>query len=175
MSIMADNITPPEVEELSSVLHKTPPQVSVEQHFHVTGIPLPFHHNDIPASLHPSVPSPRPTPTRRGSFHFNRELAKTHPLTFLVAEDNIINRKLLVNMLTKLGYDPETQIYEAYDGADAVAQIRTASQVSPSNGERKKGPVDVILMDLVCTCDLVYARRYIANIYIAVDASYGRL
>jgi len=66
-----------------------------------------------------------------------------------VAEDNIINRKLLVNMLVKLGYDPETQIYEAYDGADAVAQIHSASQPqSLGEGESRKGPVDVILMDL---------------------------
>lgn len=52
-------------------------------------------------------------------------------------------------MLIKLGYDRETQIYEAYDGADAVAQIQTASQPASPDVERKKGPVDVILMDLV--------------------------
>jgi len=50
-------------------------------------------------------------------------------------------------MLVKLGYDPNTQIYEAYDGADAVAQIHSASQ-QQGEGERTKGPVDVILMDL---------------------------
>jgi len=137
-------------------LDNKPPQQTVQQQLHATGIPLPFHHNDLPTSSRLSVPessreNPK-SPTRRSSFHFDRELAKTHPLTFLVAEDNIINRKLLVNMLKKLGYDPETQIYEAYDGADAVAQIQIASQASPPDGARKKGPVDVILMDLVRIC-----------------------
>jgi len=160
---MANNITPPQVEERSSTLDNTLPQRTVEQQLHATGVPLPFHHNDIPISSRLSVPNPPrespKSPLRRSSFHFDRELAKTHPLTFLVAEDNIINRKLLVNMLKKLGYDPETQIYEAYDGADAVAQIQTASQVSPPDGARKKGPVDVILMDLVCIYSYVLVVR----------------
>jgi CheY-like chemotaxis protein len=52
-------------------------------------------------------------------------------------------------MLTKLGYDPKTQIYEAYDGVDAVAQIKSAAQqTNLVEGERTKNPVDVILMDL---------------------------
>lgn len=63
----------------------------------------------------------------------DRELAKKYPLTFLVAEDNKINRKLLVSMLTKFGYKT---IYEAYDGAEAVRQM-----VKHQN-------VDVVLMDL---------------------------
>jgi len=66
-------------------------------------------------------------------------LATKYPLTFLVAEDNKINRKLLSNMLGKLGY---TDIYEAYDGAEAVYQM---SIDRPARGEK---PIDVILMDL---------------------------
>lgn len=126
------------------------PQQSIEQDKPTMNILLPFHPNDTSTLLPPRLPTPaRTSPVRRSSFHFDRDLAKSHPLTFLVAEDNIINRKLLVNMLIKLGYDRETQIYEAYDGADAVAQIQTASQPASPGVERKKGPVDVILMDLV--------------------------
>ena len=83
------------------------------------------------------------TPSRRASTKksptFDRHLAKKHPLTFLVAEDNKINRKLLVNMLGKLGY---TGVHEAYDGAEAVRQM---SVDRISRGEK---PIDVILMDL---------------------------
>ncbi|KAI9875286.1 MAG: hypothetical protein M1830_008658 [Pleopsidium flavum] len=77
---------------------------------------------------------------RRGStkkLEFDRQLALKHPLTFLVVEDNKINRKLLVNMLQKLGYK-ESQILEAFDGAEAVRQM------SLDHVPR----VDVVLMDL---------------------------
>ncbi|KAG8623409.1 hypothetical protein KVT40_008385 [Elsinoe batatas] len=63
----------------------------------------------------------------------DRELATKYPLTFLVAEDNKINRKLLVSMLTKFGYKT---IHEAYDGAEAVRQME------------QHAPIDVVLMDL---------------------------
>lgn len=101
-------------------------------------------------------------------------LGKTHPLTFLVAEDNQINRKILVNMLSKLGY---LDVYEAYDGREAVRIMQETllssyplpspmsspsiqgsdsgieQSLSPSGmanpGNRKKvKPIDVVLMDL---------------------------
>ena len=100
--------------------------------------------------LHPSSPSRRnslsqvhSSPTRRPStkktYTFDRNLAKKHPLTFLVAEDNKINRKLLVNMLNKLGY---TDVYEAHDGAEAVHQM----SLDRTSGRAR--PIDVVLMDL---------------------------
>lgn len=66
---------------------------------------------------------------------FDRELGKKIPLRILVAEDNQINRGLLVNMLKRLGF---TDILEAVDGAHAV-------EVMEDHHER---PVDLILMDL---------------------------
>lgn len=54
-----------------------------------------------------------------------------------MAEDNKINRKLLVNMLQKLGYQ---NVREAYDGADAVRQMSAARD----SGHH----IDVVLMDL---------------------------
>lgn len=88
-------------------------------------------------SQEPSA-SKRRTSTRRAG-NFDRNLSKKYPLTFLVAEDNTINRKLLVNMLSKFGY---TDIHEAYDGADAVRQM------SIDRPARREKPIDVILMDL---------------------------
>ena len=64
-------------------------------------------------------------------------LSGKHPLNFLVAEDNKINRMLLVNMLRKMGY---STIYEAHDGAEAVRQM----ELKRSSGKQ----IDVVLMDL---------------------------
>jgi len=87
----------------------------------------------------PTDPTPSRRPSTKHSPSFDRNLAKKYPLTFLVAEDNKINRKLLVSMLGKLGY---SGVHEAYDGAEAVHQM---SIDRPSRGEK---PIDVILMDL---------------------------
>lgn len=51
-------------------------------------------------------------------------------------------------MLGKLGYNPATQIYEAFDGADAVRQVEVASSVRIDGDVHLKGPIDVVLMDL---------------------------
>lgn len=76
--------------------------------------------NDVPP------PTCRPGAHRRPSVAsrsvlsgaaVDRELAQKFPLTFLVAEDNKINRQILVNMLGKLGYK---HIYEAFNGKEAV-------------------------------------------------------
>jgi signal transduction histidine kinase/CheY-like chemotaxis protein len=72
----------------------------------------------------------------------DRDLAKKYPLNFLVAEDNKINRKLLVSMLGKFGYK---NILEAHDGTEAVQQM--ARSLINTDGSAR-GPVDVILMDL---------------------------
>ena len=110
------------------------------------------------AVAQPAKPSPAnhspPKPT------FDRLLAERHPLTFLVVEDNKINRRLLVNMLKKMGY---LDIYEAYDGADAVrkmeenvrlskpsdlAELSEAAGTNPRRPSAAQKPVEVILMDL---------------------------
>jgi CheY-like chemotaxis protein len=72
---------------------------------------------------------------------FNQNLAKAVPLTFLVAEDNVINRQILVNYLKKLGYEMEN-IIQAYDGVEAVHQYK-ASLLRPPNKR-----VNAVLMDL---------------------------
>lgn len=104
-------------------------------------------------SLMPKIPimpqqqmmaPPQPSLTRKVSKvsdqTYTKNLASTHPLTFLVAEDNNISRKILVNMLTKLGYDSKSQIYEAADGSEAVKQV-AAAIASPN-------PIELIVMDL---------------------------
>jgi len=75
----------------------------------------------------------------------DRFLAQKHPLTFLVVEDNKINRKLLVNMLGKLGYK---DVLEAFDGKEAVRIMREMHTFKGDYGKQSPGKVDVILMDL---------------------------
>ncbi|RHZ72987.1 hypothetical protein CDV55_108877 [Aspergillus turcosus] len=96
---------------------------------------------------------------------YDKELGRKHPLTFLVAEDNMINRRVLVNMLKRLGY---RDIYEACNGKEAVRVMQDvlASQKPTSSsrssdcrkrqaddqlrdcGCKRTKPVDVVLMDL---------------------------
>ncbi|KAK1069744.1 hypothetical protein LTR74_004623 [Friedmanniomyces endolithicus] len=103
-----------------------------------------------------SVPTPaapehkRPAPRSRKSIstpEIDRDLAAKHPLTFLVAEDNKINRKLLVSMLSKFGY---RDVLEAHDGAEAVRQMTVNRRKTTTAGEGGGGGgvVDVVLMDL---------------------------
>ena len=79
----------------------------------------------------------------------DRFLGQKYPLTFLVAEDNKINRKLLVSMLGKLGYK---DVHEAFDGKEAVRVMRelhsSGTDRGRSKGNRPPRAVDVVLMDL---------------------------
>ena len=70
---------------------------------------------------------------------FDRSLARKCPLNILVAEDNRINRKLLMNMLSKLSY---RNVQEAFDGAEAVRLMRL------DRSKKEEDRIDVILMDL---------------------------
>ena len=65
------------------------------------------------------------------NFTISNEFARDYPLDILVAEDNEINQKLLIMLLTKLGYQPDL----ANNGKEAY------DQVSQSH-------YDIILMDV---------------------------
>jgi CheY-like chemotaxis protein len=127
------------------------------------------HNRTSSQSITHSHPPLRAATYPPSTFH-GAELAKKHPLTFLVAEDNQINRKILVNMLRKLGY---RDVYEAYDGREAVRIMHEtllfhyplpSPASSPLTGSgsgienplspggsgkgRRMKPIDVVLMDL---------------------------
>jgi CheY-like chemotaxis protein len=124
----------------------------------------PLSSNDQLHSTSSELYHPPPTPPRRlshtssktavsGRGVFDRKLAEKHPLSFLVAEDNKINRKLLVSMLSKLGYE---HVYEAFDGCEAVRLMKELVASRPDNEHHTshlqacESPkrVDMILMDL---------------------------
>lgn len=103
------------------------------------------------------------TPISRDAY--DKKLGEKYPLRFLVAEDNRINRRVLVSMLRKLGY---RDVLEAADGKEAVQivhdlfsasssaahesdavradQQHEATSTLPSTTEVK--PIDIVLMDL---------------------------
>lgn len=86
--------------------------------------------------LKPKTPPPQvKIPRHKKTPLYDRNLGNKMPLRILVAEDNKINRKLLMSMLKRLGY---TEVFEACDGVEAV-QVMDVDRESP---------VDVILMDL---------------------------
>ncbi|PLN83059.1 putative sensor histidine kinase/response regulator [Aspergillus taichungensis] len=133
--------------------------------------PTPVQQQPSP-SLSDDPPSQTSTPPRsvpsvqlsRRSFSqntYDSQLGVKHPLTFLVAEDNQINRRVLVNMLKRLGYH---DVYEACNGKEAVRTMQSvldaprpgalagagaaAANGLPTPGSPHDRPVDVILMDL---------------------------
>jgi signal transduction histidine kinase/CheY-like chemotaxis protein len=93
---------------------------------------------------------------------YDKKLGEKYPLRFLVAEDNRINRRVLVNMLRKLGY---RDVLEAADGREAVQivkEILSASSLANSSNHvdvdaptkptkqdlPEMKPIDIVLMDL---------------------------
>jgi CheY-like chemotaxis protein len=110
--------------------------------------------NEIPSIAVHTVP-PRdtglPTPHRSSSPPHHRhavlseleiapaDLAKHHPLNFLVVDDNAINRRVLVNMLLRLGYK---NVVTAFNGQDAFETMRRNASAPASEA------IDIVLCDL---------------------------
>ena len=62
---------------------------------------------------------------------YSQELALRHPLRVLLAEDNLVNRKLIVKILSRLGYRADI----AANGKDVLQALQ-------------RQPYDVVLMDI---------------------------
>ncbi|KAF2240236.1 hypothetical protein BU26DRAFT_239649 [Trematosphaeria pertusa] len=101
------------------------------------------HHLGLPTPTHSaSSARPRAASKSRSMSHnmeFDRNLAGIHPLNFLIVDDNRINRNVLRHMLRNLGY---SNVHEAYDGNDAVLQMRKNAQ------HPRHDTINIILMDL---------------------------
>ncbi|OYT69876.1 MAG: hypothetical protein CFK52_12780, partial [Chloracidobacterium sp. CP2_5A] len=79
---------------------------------------------------------PKPGGADATKPQFDAGLGQRHPLRMLIAEDNVVNRKLVARILEKLGYQPDL----AADGVEAVEAILGA--VACDN------PYDLVFMDL---------------------------
>ena len=137
---------PPTPFDLESAPTSAPTSVSRPQ---ATPLQLSLDHQQgmaiTPAQLlTPGSPTERSKPQMSRGLaksnskqSFDKELGKKYPHKILVAEDSSLNRKLVVTMLTKLGY---THIAEAFDGREAVRLMEDASIHNDQ--------IDMILMDL---------------------------
>jgi CheY-like chemotaxis protein/HPt (histidine-containing phosphotransfer) domain-containing protein len=84
-------------------------------------------HFTLPTVVAPETPlASLPTPTA-----FDAQLAQRFPLRLLLVEDNLVNRKLALTLLQRLGYQAEV----AVNGLEALTTLQQRSY-------------DVILMDL---------------------------
>ena len=74
---------------------------------------------------------PLPIPEKKLANLLSEEFASAHPLNILIAEDNLINQKLIIKVLNKLGYKPHL----ANNGQEVLEML-------------EKDAYEVILMDV---------------------------
>lgn len=123
-------VTPPTTFEPFKNERETPTITIHTVPMHDMGLPTP-HRSSSPPYHRRAVSSELDIPSA--------ELAKHLPLNFLVVDDNAINRRVLVNMLSRLGYKNVTT---AFNGHDAVETMRRNASAPASDA------IDVVLMDL---------------------------
>lgn len=122
-------VTPPLTHEPFQAERETPKIAIHAPSIHDIGLPTPHR-------------SSSPPHHRRATSELDiapADLAKHLPLNFLVVDDNAINRRVLVNMLSRLGYK---NVLTAFNGHDAVETMQRNAARAASEA------IDVVLMDL---------------------------
>ncbi len=92
---------------LSSVSREELRQFEPEKHFDVI-LCKPLRQSALLDSLHTTLAteSPPSAPTKPAGGELDPTLGRRHPLRVLVAEDNVVNQKLITRLLERLGYAP---------------------------------------------------------------------
>jgi CheY-like chemotaxis protein len=70
-------------------------------------------------------------PEKEHEVNLNKNLAEKLPLQILLAEDNVINQKLIIQLMNKMGYYPDI----ASNGAEAIMML-------------EKKEYDILFMDV---------------------------
>ena len=96
---------------------------STEGHGSVFQFLLPLREAPAPADANET--------SRRGAGDIDPAFAKAHPLRILLAEDNVVNQKVGVAILKRMGYAPDV----VANGLEALAAV-------------SRQPYDVVLMDV---------------------------
>ena len=92
---------------LSSVSREELRQFEPEKHFDVI-LCKPLRQSALLDSLHTTLATetPHPAPVKPAGGELDHTLGRRHPLRVLVAEDNVVNQKLITRLLERLGYAP---------------------------------------------------------------------
>lgn len=85
----------------------------------------------LPQSISQSATTRIYTGLQKPSFAFDPHMAKNHPLRILLAEDNIVNQKVAIHILQRMGYRADV----AANGLEVIAALA-------------RQPYDLVFMDM---------------------------
>ncbi|KPV74030.1 uncharacterized protein RHOBADRAFT_54600 [Rhodotorula graminis WP1] len=93
----------------------------------------------LPITLPPASPSPTVGPSSAGAGGENEERRRV-----LIAEDNLVNQRVLMRQLKMSGYD----VTVANNGQEALDALMADSLKLSTGGRGADTPIDVVLMDI---------------------------
>jgi PAS domain S-box len=128
---------------LSSVSREELRQFQPDQRFDVI-LCKPLRQSALLDALHTTLATefPHPAPAKPGGGELDHTLGHRHPLRVLVAEDNVVNQKLITRLLERLGYAP----FLVDNGFACLEALR-------------RGSYDVVFMD----CQMPEMDGYVAT------------
>jgi len=106
-------------------IYAAPPEVFAAE------ISKPIRFSELFELVKNTISEKKKKPEKEAEQNFNKNLSEKLPLQILLAEDNLINQKLIIQLLNKMGYSPDI----ASNGAEAIIML-----------EKKR--YDILFMDI---------------------------